>query len=173
MMERLKLPAYGKRLLAERRAGRHPLEVNLCYGDRWREVAAPLIAIEPKDYEPGKYHFFVLAGLHVVIYDQLAGGWDMDPTIRPPTYGKFYDLAAEVAVADAWVTIRWPKGTSPPESDLQALAWECRWWSMERRAFQWPPWWSDMLEAKHQARWQAWMIDAYPHAFGRARARTA
>lgn len=160
-MPRLKLPAYGKRLLEERRAGRHPLEVNLCYGDRWREIAAPLIAIDPKDYAPGKYDFHMLAGLRVTIHDQLAGGWELAAAAQPTTYGKFYDLVREAAAADAWVLIRWPAGTEPRESSAQMMAFNCRWWCTERRAWQWPRWWSAELDAQQSARCATWCLDVY------------
>ena len=35
-MTRLKLPAYGKQLLNERRLGNHPLVVHVIFGDDWR-----------------------------------------------------------------------------------------------------------------------------------------
>src|SRR3990167_6513354 len=86
---RLKLPPYGKALLDRRRGGDHPLSVNLVYGDRWREVEPPRVALDPKDYAPGRYDFHMLAGLRVMIHDQLAGGWEMDASILPAIYGKF------------------------------------------------------------------------------------
>ena len=158
-MTRLKLPPYGKALLDRRRGGDHPLSVNLVYGDRWREVEPPRVALDPKDYAPGRYDFHMLAGLRVMIHDQLAGGWEMDASILPAIYGKFYDLAAEVAAADAYVLLRWPKGTEPRETELLPLAHSCRWWCTERRAWQWPRWWNDALNTQQQARAQAWFLD--------------
>jgi hypothetical protein len=68
-MTRLKLPAYGKRLLEERRAGNHPLEVTLVYGDKWWDFEQPKLCIKPDEFEPGKYDFSVCAGIHVIVID--------------------------------------------------------------------------------------------------------
>jgi len=159
-MSRLKLPAYGKRLLIQRRAGIHPLDVALVYGDRWWDAPDPRVAIDPKDYEVGKFDFHVLAGLRVTIHDQLGASFDADPVLRPPSYGKFYDLLHEVAAANAYVVIRWPKNVDPRETELLQQAFGCRWWSRELRSTQWPRWWNDDLNERQLDAAVAWLVNS-------------
>src|SRR3954470_23461983 len=101
-MTRLKLPAYGKRLLEERRAGKHPLEVTLVYGDRWSKGKDPRVCISPEEYAPAQYDFCMLAGTRVLVLDQLNAGADWN--------GKFYDLLHELAIAGALVIVETPDG---------------------------------------------------------------
>jgi hypothetical protein len=155
---RLKQPAYCKRLLDERRAGRHPLSVNLVYGDKWFDVAEPRVCIMPDEYKPGVYDFHALAGLRVTVHDQLSYGWDVDDAVTPPRYGRFFSLLREVAECDALVLVRWPKGTEPRETLVHDMAFCCR-WRDAKLGPQWPAWWSDDLNARQAKRIADW------HAF--------
>lgn len=126
------------------------------YGDKWWEIDPPKICLKPEEYEPGKYDFHMLAGLHVTVVDQLAQSAEVNEFVLPPTFGKFYDLLAEIAAADAWVTVEYPAPIEPRTRNLEDLALDAKWWSRELRAYQWPRWWNDELEAKHARRWSAW-----------------
>lgn len=144
-MTKKKLPAYARALLEARRRGEHPEVVNLCYGDRWRAVSAPSIAIDPKEYEPGKYDFHVLAGLKVVVVDQLAGGFEIDETVSPPVFGKFFDLLREVAAFDTWIVIEWPQNIEPRHQDACDVAWTWRRRDPAAGKVVWPAWWSEEI----------------------------
>jgi hypothetical protein len=100
------------------------MDITLVYGDQWYEGVAPRICLKPEDYEPGKYDFSVCAGTHVLVLDQLLGAAEHDDRVRPPTYGKFYDLLTELAAADCWVTIRWPTQVDWLNRDLGDYAFE-------------------------------------------------
>jgi len=157
---RLKLPAYGKRLLLERRAGRHPSEVTLVYGDQWWEAQHPKICIRPEAYDPGKYDLRMVAGCKVVVLDQLlCAALDFGGEGWPPIFGKFFDLLHEVAAAGAYVEITWPSKVGWPARHLSEYAWAARWYDRAAQRMQWPRWWNDELAAQHDARWQLWFQD--------------
>lgn len=148
---RLKMPAYGKRLLLERRAGRHPLELALVYGERWWEVEQPKICIKPCEYEPGKYDLRMVAGLKVVVHDQDLGVLDYKAaTVTSlPIFGKFYDLLHELALCKAYVEIRWPEKSQLGRDELSAFAYACRHPHPTEPRMIWPRWWSDALDTLH------------------------
>lgn len=105
--QRLKLPAYGKALIDNRRRGFHPLYVDVLYGDDWREAAtrakleaavfvkdgrnarpyedrwlkevgAPMLALRPREYAPGVYDFRCVAGCAVRLFDTVGAADDVD-----------------------------------------------------------------------------------------------
>lgn len=105
--QRLKLPAYGKALLDNRRRGFHPLYVDVLYGDDWREastraklesavfvrdgrearpyeyrwlreVGSPMLALRPREYGPGVYDFRCVAGTAVRVFDLAGAADDVD-----------------------------------------------------------------------------------------------
>lgn len=168
---RKKPPAYGKRLLEQRRAGQHPREIELIYGDRWKEGRHPFVAIEPKDYNAGIYDLHVLAGTRVTVVDQLGEGFDVDENAYPPRWGKFYDLLGEVAANRAVVMIRWPKGVEPrTELLLDFVDRRGRWFNRETRLHEWPKWWGDELHKLQIDAARAWLEDAERIENGRAAA---
>jgi hypothetical protein len=144
---RKKLPAYGKQLLADRRAGRHPSILRVVYGDDW-SVPGPKVCIRPADYQPGVFDFSVAAGLYVELYDQADGLCDLDVHQRPPVFGAFYDLVRELVEAQACVEIRAASVTR----EAGELAFTLRWWDAQARRFHWPRWWGDELAAGNRRR---------------------
>lgn len=106
------MPAYGRALLDNRRqragwAGFHPAQVDLVYGDDWREAATrmalekavfvkdgldarpyqarwlaevgiPMLAIRPREYGYGVFDFRCVAGCAVRVFDQAHGAGDYD-----------------------------------------------------------------------------------------------
>ena len=145
---RMKLPAYAKRLLDDRRAGLHPLDVNLVFGDRWADVPEIKVCIKPEDYAVGVFDFHVLAGLKVTIHAQVSIEGDADP---------LFDLVGEVAAAQALVVIRWPKGFTPRETWAFELAFCNRFKS--NKGVRWPAWWSDALDCGQQTLAKNWIAD--------------
>jgi len=158
-MTRLKLPAYGKNLLLERRNGRHALEVALVYGDRWRERTYPRVCIMPDQYEPGIYDFRMLAGVRVAVLDQLMAFEDLDDTGTPPVFGVFFDLLAELANVAAFVEVEWPREAKLPMREVSEIAHSFRWADPATKRFQWPRWWNDDLDRDYRARLPGWVDD--------------
>ena len=155
-MKRLILPAYAKQLLADRRAGRHPLEVTLIYGNDWQAGDAPRLALKPEDYEPGKFDFHMIAGEKITVLDQVRGAYEFTQA-TPPSFGKFYDLLRELAACDAYVVVDWPMNELHLDAEMLAYGW--RWFDPVEQRMRWPLWWSDVLSAKHRRRVALWWQD--------------
>ena len=158
-MPHLKLPAYGKPLLACRRAGDHPLSVALIFGHQWRaEVGEmPILAIHPEDYAPGVFDFHVVAGLRVEVHDQEMWAAERNENVLPPTFGVFYDLLTELARFAAPLAVVWPAKSGWDSIEAGELAREARWFDRAAHQLQWPRWWSEALHADYQLRWTEWM----------------
>lgn len=158
-----RLPAYGKQLLERRRAGDHPLEVALIYGqDWWQNVHdLPRLAIAPEEYEPGRFDFRMVAGLKVTLIDQVAGGLINMRLRAPNRFGIFYELVRELAEADAYVEVIWPAWCDRLPAAAMHLAWFGR-ATMARALGQycWPDWWSEALDRKQSKRFIAWCQDS-------------
>ncbi len=101
------MPAYGKALLNNRHRGFHPLNVDVLYGDDWREastrmalekkvfvkdglharpyearwlkeVGVPMLALRPREFAPGVFDFRVVTGCMVALRDGAGGAADFD-----------------------------------------------------------------------------------------------
>jgi len=145
-MMRLKRPAYAKPLLAQRRAGNHPREITLIYGEKWREGDPPRICIRPEEYAPGAYDLSVFAGVKVTLLDQnLASENDQDD--------KFFDLIGELVRLKCPVQIVPPAGSGLSPQWTSDMAWGRR---VKR---QFPRWWSDDLQSLHERSFYAWIGD--------------
>lgn len=160
-MTRLKLPAYGKQLLADRRAGKHPHIVTLIYGERWQDRARPLIAIKPEDYAPGKFDFRLVAGVCVHLIDQAGGANDCDAYVRPPVYGKFYELLRELGAVGAFVVVYFSGNPPMRPSTLEEISVVNRWYDREADAMRWPQWWSEDLQERQIRAHDGWLADFY------------
>lgn len=89
----MKLPAYGRALLAQRERGEHPPLVWVIYGSDWRRgswARLPRLCVG-EDYSPGTYDWSVLSGIPAGIV------WRQGE--------KVHELAAEVARATAPVMV--------------------------------------------------------------------
>lgn len=139
-----RLPAYGKALLAQRRAGVHPASVRLVFGDDWRGVAAPRVCVKPGEYRPGVFDWGMLSGLEVRV------------VVR--TDACIGALLAELTRLGAVVFI----AASDNEALLPApsYAWDCREFDAEQRAMRWPAWWSDALNDEQNRLYDAWLDSA-------------
>lgn len=163
---RRQLPAYGKQLLLDRRAGKHPHTVTLSYGARWWHGSPPLVGIDPQNYEPGKFDFRMVTGLRVKLVDQDGAAEDCAPGARPPAFGKFYELLRELGEADAFVVVYFSplqvgvgSATVTRPSPLAEIALCNRWFDREAQTMRWPCWWSGELQAKQERREDLWLAD--------------
>lgn len=151
----MRLPAFGKAFLEERRSGRHPATVGIVYAPSWSGVDTsphPRLALKPEEYAPRRFDWGLVAGLWVIVYDWAGGAFECEPEAN--RFGVFYDLVAELAATPAFVELRWPAQTwVSRHADL--LAWE------QRRAvkgrFEWPRWWSEQQQRTQEARFAAWV----------------
>jgi hypothetical protein len=146
------LPAFGKRLLEQRRNGEHPEQITVVYGDNWRGVPAPKLALRPLQYQPGLVDWHVVAGVKVVLLDRAQGVSDFD--VLSGCFGKFFTLIAELADAHAYVVVRYPDGNQWSEQDAAQLAYSCR------NLDAWPSWWSDARAALQEASFDVYLSDA-------------
>lgn len=157
---RLKLPAYGKKILLERRAGKHPHTISVIYGDDWYGAAQScqaILCLKPAEYQPGIYDFRMVAGCEAHVYDELDGFAEHNVRETPPTFGKLFDLIAELAAADACVSVCWPGDWRRHQRGAGEIAQCMRWFNQPLHHYVWPRWWNDALEAKHAARESAWL----------------
>jgi hypothetical protein len=183
--DRLKLPAFARGLVENRRRGFHPLNVTLLYGDNWRtpslqaklereaaqvkrlppysaqwltEIGPPMLAIEPRDYAPEVYDFRCVAGCQVRVIDALDASRDCD--VAAGRWGVFYDLMGELSDWAARALV------SPLDQDAASLAWEHRVYEAGR--YTWPRWWSDQRQSEHDRRYVIWLGDTARAVLGRA-----
>lgn len=137
---RKRLPAYGRDLLAERRAGRHPASVTVVYGEQFWKVPGAKLAVKPSEYVPGTLDWRVVAGVRCLVMDLDCGAAEVSGD--PPVFGKFYALLAELAAARAYVEVEGPAFDG--RRDLESIAASWRYATVPSR---WPVWWSDALDA--------------------------
>lgn len=160
MTPRLKLPAYGKQLLAARRAGDDPLVVHVIYGENWRDeptclwqckgAAHAKICLKPADYQPGLYDFHLVTGLQVALFDQPRASFAEDD--------KIFDLIGEIGrwSADLHVYVageEWP----PSASRLAHGRRNYRHVHDAAANHGWPRWWSNEIEQLNEQRRQDWL----------------
>lgn len=168
-MSRLKLPAYGRALLEQRRAGEHPLCVHVIVGDDWRAVldctwlgfgcAHPVLALRPEDCAPERFDWHLVAGLNVVVFDQAGLMAVYQPAdashARPWGHGPIYAVIGEIARYAADVEIR--SGTELANAHFLAqLARDVRFKNDPEQNHGWPAWWSAETEALNAQRRQTW-----------------
>ena len=168
---RLKLPAYGKALLARRRAGEHPLCVHLIIGNDWRAPCVctwcalgdmhPLLAIKPEDCQPGRFAWGLTAGLNVVLFDQQGLALDFKQRSifsKPYDYGPLYAVIGEIARHAADIEISAPGWRTTESAYL--LAWsgrDYRFTNDVEHNHGWPCWWSAETEVINAQRRQTWL----------------
>lgn len=138
-----RMPAYGKALLERRRAGDHPLTVNVVLGNAWWKVKEPKICVKPEDYAPGVFDWRVVAGVRalVVANDAFRAGGDA---------AKVGDLLGELADHAAVVDL-WCGDGAAVSADVYA-------WG-ERKLGKWPEWWNAERDRRMIAGRNAWFGD--------------
>lgn len=144
-MTRLKLPAYGKQLVAARRGGALVPVVRVHFGDDWAEPHqdVPLLIVRPRDYAPGTLDWSSVVGSMVDILD-----YSMPEDWQAPVYF----LAGEIArFAAVWIV----RGDDRMTADCAAF-WARQVIFRTTGAPAWPAWWSDEIEAGHAERQSTW-----------------
>jgi hypothetical protein len=158
---RLKLPAFGRQLLNERRLGRHPGVVHVVYGEDWflgdrceldcADVvnpgeAHPRLAVKPSQFQLWELDWRVVTGLHVCVFDRRE---DVLVGAR-----EFFGLIGEVGRFSAQVDIYRRALEARPQFCFAAhvIAAECR-----KAEGAWPGWWpaeTENMNADRRARWR-------------------
>lgn len=150
------LPAYGKALLAARRAGRHPAGIRVFWGRDWRDSTPwlesppqslafawrPRLAVDPEKYAPDTLDLRLLAGCEVVIYDR--------ETLPRRVLDNAEALAWFVGEAARWA-LRVDILTGPHFQTAEAWAYSERRWDAGRRAMVWPAWWPEAVHERRAA----------------------
>ena len=184
---RLRPPAYAKDLIAQRRRGYHPLDIDLLYGDQWseaaarakrakavfvrdgaaarpyspawhREVGAPMIALRPAEFAPLTFDFSCVTGARVALID-------LDRAMQDCTFTKAgealaWGLVYTLAgeVARFAAEVKLCEGLDDETGrDVRDLALAQRF----RPGGGWPSWWSDETEAAIERRINRWYIAAF------------
>lgn len=124
-MARLKLPAYGRQLLALRESGNHPESISILYGSEWSARAnlrAPVLCVD-ESFEPGVYDWtlvvFVPVSIHLL------------------SNKNCFDLVAEIALIAAPVTVVSASGliaTAPGFLYHRKNSWRSSLWGAEQDA---------------------------------------
>lgn len=175
----MRLPPFGKALLAHRRAGHHALVIDVFYGEDWREpkrraelamdamglvierrvvpytrawvsaIGWPALALRPAEYATGRYDWRLVAGAAVRLHVAPAAREDEE---------KFYALIGELARYAADVALV-ETGSENAES-AATLAFLAREFDAQSGAWRWPSWWSEELNLLHERRHEQWIRDA-------------
>lgn len=146
----MRLPAHGRALVEARRAGRHPVRVDVVYGPRIPQRALhgdyPVLGVLP-DWESAQLDWRCTAGCIVLVYDEsqhagrLADWWLLD----------VWRIGAAIADYAANVYVHQTHG----DSTIRAAAHGAR-----LAAGAWPDWWSDARDervANNIVRHVAWV----------------
>lgn len=155
-----KLPAYGKQLLAARRAGRHPAVVTVVYGQDWSVPGVwARLAVKPKAALGLDWH--CVAGVGVQVLDRSTAAED---DYDEQGNRELFFLLGEIARHAAAVQVRTPEplfahqsGGGEAHADL--LAFCARRWDPVARRMVWPAWWSDETDARHGRNFELWMAE--------------
>lgn len=179
MKPRLRLPAYGKQLLNERRHGRHPMVVHVIYGDQLhhgtrceldcaggfepeklptlRPPASvgdphPMLWVRPSEYKPWTIDWHAVVGAAVCVFDMReAGGGGRN----------FYEMLGEIGRFAGPVLVY---RLEPFEivGDCVALRWEFCWQAHitacgpSWRPHALPIWWPIETERENARRREKW-----------------
>ena len=134
----MKLPAFGKSLLAARQKGDHPAVIQVIFGEDWTPARddAPLLAVKPAQFAPGIYDWRCVAGVPVDLHHRAAmpEHWDR---------AAIGFLASELAEWSPAVNIFFSDGGV---DGVVGFAFSCR------IGARWPAWWSARLEHEYGER---------------------
>lgn len=183
---RLKLPAYGKALLDNRRRGFHPLVVDVWYGDDWsiprriaeaeqnlfvvrgrearpysadweKEVGNPTLAIRPRDYAPGVFDFRCVAGVGVYLWDCCGGSADFDQVAGGPiTRWGLFYFLAGELSAYAATVFFRNTGDAETETAAHLAVTHS---DVVAGKLVYPAWWSSALSLRHREARPLWQQD--------------
>ena len=141
----MKLPAFGKPLLASRQQDQHPEVIQVIYGEDWTPARedAPLLAVKPDQFAPGIYDWRCVAGVPVELHHRAAMPLDW-------ARAGVCLLAAELAVWSPVVNIHFSDGR---RDHVSLLARACR------VSGRWPVWWSEALEFDYGRRQETYFTE--------------
>jgi hypothetical protein len=180
----LRLPAFARDLLEHRRRGRHPLNVDVVYGDVWSvpwarqkaaqqryvfdgpgcdvygdgwmaQVGAPCLAIRPREYAPGTFDFRCVTGLAVLVVD-VTGVVDTVTAADGAVsrWGRVWSLCGELAGYAASVSL--DTRFDGVSASVAQVAYAHRTRDAATGKYVWPCWWSDEIEARIGKRESVW-----------------
>jgi hypothetical protein len=134
----VKLPAFGKSLLAARFQGGHPELIQVIYGEDWAPERndCPLLAVKADQFAPGLFDWRCVAGVPVLLVNR-------SEMPRDWARAGVCFLAGELAQWSPYVEFCFSDGTG---GMVSTLAYCCR------VAGRWPAWWSERLEADYGRR---------------------
>jgi hypothetical protein len=179
----LKWPAYAQRLFRSRAKGRHPLRVDVYFGQRWPKAplsALPLpdtgwlpsmgpwlpgmtwipsIGIHVEEYVPGEFDLRVLEGLACQLHwgGRISEhqGWGLEWWLA----AECCRYADEVEMEPGLLLDVAPvPGVERRERSPASCAFS---WKLDDPQRRWPPWWSDALSWDYGARNAAWRLRAW------------
>lgn len=142
----MRLPAYGKALLARRQAGDHPLSCVVSFAPFIPAPQSPeafqtqpMLALKTSEYRRGVYDFRVLIGMRVVI--RCGRGVRLRPLLW--LTGEIGQHAATVTIEGYWA--------EPQTAD--SLAWR---FGRASGICRWPRWWPLDIEKANRERKALW-----------------
>lgn len=190
MTARLKLPAYGKSLINERRQGRHPRVVHVHYSESFgcsaqcefcattpaRSAGAtpprqggepfppwhPAVQVSPAEFRPFAFDWTVVTGCMVAVFD-----WRHDIFERARA---FYELVGELGRFAGPVQVYRLERVNDAVSQF-AFQWDAGCFASEAHGKEgrWPFWWPPETEALNAPRRRRWW-DLHEQQHGRAAA---
>lgn len=141
----MKLPAYAKHLLRERRAGRHPSVVTVVYGEDWH-VAGAEFRLAAKPGEAVGLDWACVAGLPVELVNR------SDVAMLEANDAEPLRMVADIARDAAQIVI--------VEDAQRMLAHELAFLRRYFKAGTWPAWWSEEIENIHGQNRRRWLEEA-------------
>lgn len=156
----VKLPAYGKQLLAARRSGTHPAVVVVVYGQDWSVPGVwARLAVKPKAALGLNWH--CVAGVGVQVLDRSTAAED---DYDEQGNRELFFLLGEIARHAAGVQVRTPEPlfahqSGGGEAHADVLAWCSRRWDAQARRMVWPAWWSQETDRIHIRNFELWLAE--------------
>lgn len=154
----VKLPAYGKQLLAARRSGKHPAVVVVVYGQDWSVPGVwARLAVKPKAALGLDWH--CVAGVGVQVLDRSTAAED---DYDAQGNRELFFLLGEIARHAACITVQTPEPlfmhqTGRGQAPADLLAWCARRWDGAARRMLWPAWWSEEIEKINERNRNQWL----------------
>ena len=172
MTPRLKLPAYGKALINERRQGRHPAVVHVVFAEafgsgEWCERCPrsgeeakarglhPRLHVRPEEFAPFTIDWTVVTGCMVAVFD--GREWIGDKHAR-----RFYELLGELGRFAGPVQVYRLEPDPPVRGEVVSSSWRFCWdaaglaASTFKESGKWPFYWPAETEARNAPRRRTW-----------------
>lgn len=156
----LKLPAYGKALLAARRAGRHPAVVVVVYGQDW-SVPGVWARLAVKPGAALGLDWRCVAGVGVQVLDRSTAAED---DYDAQGNREVFFLLGEIARYAACVAVETPEPLfahqqGRGQAQAQVLAWCARTVKPGSHRMAWPAWWSEDIDKINERNRRQWLTE--------------